>query len=186
MPIRLWSTVVSQEATRPRRQSARYGWAVSAPATTLRPLLRELLRVRDERVDLVAGPVLADGRHQPGPVAQQRLDPLAVAEQRVAAERRADVLVREAVARLADALPLLAPQRVRPRCRRALRDERLVLRARHDVDDAGHQRMLDAAELRAACHIVADRRVEPGVVRLAGDRVVLAAQVGHPPGVVDV
>ena len=25
-PMRLWSTVVSHDVTRPRRQSARYGW----------------------------------------------------------------------------------------------------------------------------------------------------------------
>src|SRR4051812_4610018 len=112
MPIRLWSTVVSHDAIFPSRQS--YGRrSVSVPATTSTARLRDLLRVRDQRVDLVRAPVAPDGGHQVLAVAQQRREPFPVGEQRVPAERRPDELLVEAVARRADALPLLLAEVVR-------------------------------------------------------------------------
>ena len=78
------------------------------------------------------------------------------------------------------------PERRPGRVRGALRDERVVLRARHDVDRPVHQRVLDAAELGAPRDVRSHRRLEPRVVGRARDRVVLAAEVGDPPRVVDV
>ena len=128
-----------------------------------------------------------DRRHLPLAVPQQRLDPLAVAEQRVAAERRADVGVVEPVALLADAGPLLlAERRACPRSTARLAMNASYCAARHDVDRRLHQRVLDAAELGAARDVRAGRRLEPGLVHRARDRVVLAAEVRHPPRVDDV
>src|SRR2546429_9734490 len=92
----------------------------------LRPDLRVLLRPGDQRVDLGAGPVLPHRRHTAATVAQERLDPLAVAEQRVPAEGRADVGVIELMALLADARPLLVAERRAAGVRVALLDELVV------------------------------------------------------------
>src|SRR5215470_5984687 len=97
--MRLWSTVVTHDANRPRRQSARYGRTSSTfTATGSASRLRELLCVRGERVDLRAGPVAADRRHLPLALPQERRDPRGVGEQRVAAERRPDERLVEPVA----------------------------------------------------------------------------------------
>ena len=68
----------------------------------------------------------------------------------------------------------------------SLCDELVVLRTRHDVHRSVHKRVLDPAELGAARDVVAGRRLEPRLVDPARDRVVLAAEVDHPPRVDDV
>src|SRR5436309_15394465 len=104
--MRLWSTVVSHDVTRPRRQSARNG-----STSALTAILPEALRVGDQRVDLGVRPVAADRRHLPDALAQDRLDALAVVDQRVVAERRADVPRVEPVADGADVVELLLAER---------------------------------------------------------------------------
>ena len=85
-----------------------------------------------------------------------------------------------------DADPLLLPEPGAARVRLARGDELVVLGSRHDVDDGAHQRVLDAAELRAARDVRPRGRLEPRVIRPSRDRVVLAAEVGDPPRVDDV
>ena len=72
-----------------------------------------------------------------------------------------------------------------PRCRR-VGDKRLVLGPWHDFTVACIARVLDAAELIAPRGIHPGPCLEPRLVHLARDRVVLAAEVRHPPGVDDV
>src|SRR3954469_4276561 len=64
-PIRLWSTVTSHRATRPLRQLT---------ATAARSLVDVRLRVRDERIDLLVRPGVADRRHEAAPVAHDRCE----------------------------------------------------------------------------------------------------------------
>src|SRR5215210_4958367 len=166
-----------------RRQSARHGATGSALlAIVLRRLQR--LRVRDQRVDLLLRPVDADSRHLPLAVADDRLEALPLAEQRVAAELGTDERAVEPVADEADALELLLPELLDRVLARG--DEGVVLGAWDDLHEAEHLRVLDPAELGAHGAVLALRRLEPRVVRLARDRVDLAAEVRHPPAVVDV
>src|SRR2546423_9049121 len=75
--MRLWSTVVTHDATRPRRQSARYASVLTA---TLRALVDVPFEVEVEGRELLVGPAAPDRRH----VARDRLDAtLAVHEQPV-------------------------------------------------------------------------------------------------------
>src|SRR5215218_6069341 len=187
MPIRLWSTVVSHEVTLPRRQSARYGctcWTSTAIRVTAR--FRELLRIEDESVDLLVGPVMPDRRHLTLTVAQEQLEAPATREQRVPPQVGTDVARAEPVAFQADALPLLATEVDLPPGRRTAFDERAVLGRRHHLHPRCHRRVLNATQLIAASLVDAGRRLEPRLVHLAGDRVVLPAEVRHPPGVDDV
>ena len=66
-------------------------------------------------------------------------------------------------------------------------DERFVLLRRDSLHQSGHVRVVAAAELGAisAEHGARElaRDLEPRVVRVAGDGVELAAELGHPPGV---
>src|SRR3954468_13267612 len=187
MPMRLWSTVVSHEVTLPRRQSARYGWTCwTSTAIRSTPARSELLRVEDEGVDLLVRPLGADRRHLALPVPEQQLEALPVGEQRVPAEVGPDVARAEPVALLADAPPLLAAEVDQPRVGGPVLDERLVLRAGHDLHPCSHRSVLDAAQLVAAGLVEADRRLEPRLVHLAGDRIELPAEVRHPPRVDDV
>src|SRR5215213_571737 len=96
MPIRLWSTVTSQLASRPRCQVGTGVWASTANEL--------LLQVRGERVHLAIAPVLPDGRHLVAPVAHDLLNGLRVRNESVGGELRADVsLAGEAVALAAGA-----------------------------------------------------------------------------------
>src|SRR5437667_9230308 len=61
MPIRLWSVVVSQEVTRPRRQSTAVCGASTLMATGTGSL--RLLQVLDHRADLLLAPVAPDCGH---------------------------------------------------------------------------------------------------------------------------
>ena len=66
-------------------------------------------------------------------------------------------------------------------------DPRLVLLDGHDADLGEHVRVAAAAELGALALVDAEAvRLEPGLVRVAGDRVELAAELGDPPRVRDV
>src|SRR5215469_11060924 len=100
--IRLWSTVVSHEVSRPSFQSERYGATLGTSTfvvvSALAIALRELVVVGDERCDLVVRPVAPDRGHPPEAVAEEHGEPLRVRQQRVAAERRADVRGVEPVA----------------------------------------------------------------------------------------
>ena len=70
--------------------------AVAAPVgavgglSSRSPLGLEPLRVREERVDLLVRPGAADRGHRADALADERLEPVAVGERRVARERRAD------------------------------------------------------------------------------------------------
>src|SRR3990167_9432708 len=110
IPIRLWSTVVSQPATLPRFQSLRYGVVSTLTATCRSPLRREAsLQVGDRRGDLLVAPALPDGRHPVLPFSDQRLHALGVEQRRAALERRAVVaLAGEPVALRAGAVERLA------------------------------------------------------------------------------
>src|SRR5215210_88861 len=158
---------------------------VSALAATLAPFLREPLRVRDQRVDLLVGPRVAHGGHVAAALAQQRLEALSVAEQRVPADRRSDELLVEAVALLADAVPLLLAEGDAGRLLCPPLDPALELGARKDLHVAVHERVLDAAELAAAVLVAPGRRLEPRLVDRPRDGVELGAQLRDPPAVDD-
>ena len=116
-PMRLWSTVVSHdvEPASPPVGAIRLD-ALDVDGHLGAASLRQVLGVRDERLDLVVGPVPADRRHLALTVAEQGRQAAHVAEQWVAAERRPDVGVVEPMARLAGRPLLLAelrPGRVR-------------------------------------------------------------------------
>src|SRR4051812_19397572 len=186
--MRLWSTVVTHDATRPRRQSARY---VSVLTATRRPLVDVPPEVHVERRELLARPAAADGRH----VAVGRRDPvLAVLQQppqplRLGQDRaRRDVrpvvaLALRPVALGADARPFVASE-----VPRGLgRDPRLVVRERLGQYLRLHLRMEDAAKLAAAAAVrPRGVRLEPRLGVAAGYRVELAPELRDPPAVVDV
>src|SRR4051794_18614786 len=102
--MRLWSSVVSQLDTRPCERVTPAGGRATLTATRA-SLVEALLQVGDRRVELPLRPALADRGHLPGAVPDDVRDPLAVREQRVGGDVRADVaLSRKAVALRADAL----------------------------------------------------------------------------------
>src|SRR5881227_2648501 len=115
--MRLWSTVVTQLVTRPRRQSARY---VAALAATRGLLVDVALHVGKERLELPVGPAPPDRRHVVAdrldpvlPVQQQLAQALGLRQQRAARDRRSvAALPLQAVAFRADAFPLAAPERL--------------------------------------------------------------------------
>src|SRR5690242_8247707 len=88
IPIRLWSTVTSQRATRPLRQVTGYA-ASDLTATRACPLEDVTLRVLRQRLDLRIGPRVRDRRHLPEAVADDCAQPLRLREQRVRRDRRA-------------------------------------------------------------------------------------------------
>src|SRR5580765_5788497 len=61
--MRLWSTVVTQDTNRPRRQSGRYGAIGSALAATCRLLVDARLQISEQRVDLRVSPAARHRRH---------------------------------------------------------------------------------------------------------------------------
>src|SRR3954447_12925422 len=185
--MRLWSTVVTQDANRPRRQSARYVSALAA----IRRLGDVALQVLLERAELLARPAPPDGRH----VARDRCDPvLSVEQQRPQAlglrqqgavrDRRAvRALSLQAVALGADSHPLVAAELPGG----SAADPGVVVRLRLGEDDCLHLGMEDAAELAATPAVRPGALcLEPGVCALARDGVELPTELGHPPAVVDV
>src|SRR5436305_695685 len=187
MPIRLWSTVVSQLATRPWYQ----GGLLTGTPLAATPASCDVARhVREQPVELRLAPAAADGRHEAwevrlvAAVLEQRLQLGRVDEDRAARDRRAvAALARETVAVRADAGPLALPEAGF----RALRDELLVGLLRLHDHARLHRRVEDAAELAALAAVLPELpRAEPRVVGHARDGVELAAERGNPPAVVDV
>src|SRR3954471_11825373 len=183
IPIRLWSTVTSQRATRPFRQLTGYT-ASDLTATGARPLVDVRLRVADERVHLLLRPGVADRRHLAPPVANDRLEAAPLRDEGVVGERRAvAALALHAVARRADTLVLGLAEPDR----RAGADERLVVGRRLDDDGRLHLRVERPAELGALALVASPPlRLEPRVVDAARDRLDLALQLRDPPAVHDV
>src|SRR3954466_8290127 len=89
IPIRLWSTVTSQLATRPLRHETGYA-ASDLTATRACSLVDMRLRVCDECVHLLVVPGVADRRHLAAPVADDRLESARLRDQRVVRQRRAE------------------------------------------------------------------------------------------------
>src|SRR6476469_7687097 len=118
MPMRLWSTVVIQDTTRPRRQSGRYGAIGSALAATRRLLVDARLQISEQRIDLRVSPaarhgrhVVRDGRALVEPLRDQRPQALRLDQGRVVLDRGA--VPAGAVKRVtlrAGASPLLAAE----------------------------------------------------------------------------
>src|SRR3954469_1096052 len=185
IPIRLWSTVTSQPATRPLFQPTGYG-ASHLPATRL-PLslgvVDVLLHVGGERVELRFGPRVADRRHRPlragEAVTHDPDERLRLAEERVGEDRRPVAALPEVpVAGGAHAVPDLPADRLVPG-----REVVLVGPPGPCLHGRGHRGVEGTAELGALALIAARIRLEPGVVRPAGDRLDLAAECRDPPAV---
>ena len=92
---------------------------------------------------------MADRRHLPLALPQERRDPRRVGEQRVAAERRPDEGLVEPVALQADALPLLLADRARWFASRLRMNASYAARGTTCTSPI-HARVLEAAELGAA------------------------------------
>src|SRR4051794_20109957 len=163
--MRLWSTVVTHDANRPRRQSARYD---SALAATCRRLGDVVLQILLERAELLVRPAPPDRWH----VARDRRDPVLTVEQegaqalgrrqhRAVRDRRpVRALPLQAVALGAGAFPFAASELLR----RSAVDPRVVVRLRLGEDDGLHLGVEHAAELPAATAIrTGALRFEPGV-----------------------
>src|SRR6476619_5853480 len=89
IPIRLWSTVVSQLEKRPRETIAAAGSGAGATSTaTAAP--GETLDVSKQGVHLPVGPAPADGGHPDAAVSQQCLECGGLGENRVASEVRSE------------------------------------------------------------------------------------------------
>src|SRR6266511_1050987 len=179
--MRLWSAVVTQPATRPRRQSARYASALTATSLTLVDHRIEILL---EHPELLVIPPAGHRGHLSAAVAEQLLEPLGLDQERVVRDRRAVVAFALWPVELrADAHPFVPAEAQGP----LVSDPRLVLVLRFDHDARTHLRVEDAAELAAASTVRPDLvGLEPRVRALTGDGVELAAELGNPPAVVDV
>src|SRR6266487_5378312 len=106
IPIRLWSTVVSQLEMRPRETTAETG---SALAATTASRVEPLLQVVEHHLQLLVAPGRADSGHLVAPLPEEERHRLAVGEERALRDRRPDVaLAGEPVARGADTLERLA------------------------------------------------------------------------------
>src|SRR4051794_2513118 len=104
IPIRLWSTVTSQRATRPLFHVTGYT-ASDLTATRASSLVDVRLHVLDERLDLRVRPRVRDGGHLVSAVADDRRDAGRLDEQRVRCEVGAvPALALHPVARRAHAL----------------------------------------------------------------------------------
>src|SRR5512133_1552435 len=186
--MRLWSTVVIHDATRPRRQSARY---VSVLTATRRTLVNVPPDVGVEREELLVRPAERDRRHVARgrrdavlAVDEQGMQALRLGQQRVRLDRRAvPALSLEAVALGADADPLV-PAEI---SRRSRGEPRPVVAQGLREDPRLHLCVEDTAELAAAPsvdpHLIS---LEPRVILPARDRVELAAEGRDPPAVNDV
>src|SRR5437764_1217806 len=187
MPIRLWSTVTSQRASRPLFQVTGYATsdlAATGAASTLGSLVDARLQVRLERAELGLRPVVPDRGHPAAPLAQQALEPGGLHDRRVARDRGPVVaLPLHAVALRAHAHEFALAERLG----RARAEERLVVRLARDDRAREHPLVEETAELRALAVVRADPvGLVPDVVRAPGDRVGLAPELRDPPAVVDV
>src|SRR5919202_1527697 len=169
MPIRLWSTVVTQLATRPCVHGSRFGSSGVPLTATAASSRHTAADVGEERVELLLRPALADGRHDArdarlvAAVPDDRLELLTVGEDRARRDRRAVVaLTLQAVALGAHADPLGTTEL----WLRLRRDPALVVGLRLDDDARLHRRMEDPAELAALAAVGAEPlRAKPRVVR---------------------
>src|SRR6266508_26839 len=179
--MRLWSAVVTQPATRPRRQSARYASALTATSLTLVDYRIEILL---EHPELLVIPPAGHRGHLSAAVAEQLLEPLGLDQERVVRDLRAVVaFALWPVALRADADPFVPAETQGP----LMSDPRLVLVLRFDHDARTHLRVEHAAELAATATVGPDPvGLEPRVRALTGDGVELAAELGNPPAVVDI
>src|ERR1700675_2302940 len=85
IPIRLWSTVVSQLEKRPRETIAAAGSGAGATSTaTAAP--GETLDVSKQGIHLATGPAPADGGHLDASVSQQCLERSGLGEHRVSSK----------------------------------------------------------------------------------------------------
>src|SRR3954468_17872754 len=145
MPIRLWSTVTSQDAMRPLFQVTGYG-ASDLAATRRRSLVDVRLEVPLECAELLLGPVAADTRHPAAAFPHDRLECGRLHERRVRRERRPVVtLCLQPVALRAHALPL----RLAELLGGMGRDEALEIVLALDDRAREHALVVDAAELCA-------------------------------------
>src|SRR5438128_11879357 len=109
IPIRLWSTVTSQLAMRPRCQ--RTGYSASDLTATRGSLVDVLLHEREQRVELARRPVVSHGRHTAAAAAHDRDHSGGLDEQRVVRECGPVVpLAGQPVALRAGAAPLRAAE----------------------------------------------------------------------------
>src|SRR5579871_3089840 len=172
IPIRLWSTVTSQLASRPSFQPT--GYAASLLTATRRSLVDVRLHVGVEGVDLRRRPGDPDRRHRRAApcvhaVLHRRRKARALRQDRVVPEVRPVAALRlHAVARRADALELGLAERLR--LLRGRRDEGVVGRLRLGEHGRRHRLVVDAAELGALAAVGAGRvGLEPEVVDAARD-----------------
>src|SRR4051812_26549960 len=164
--------------TLPVRQSRRYG-AVAAGALLATRSSAEgvALEVGDDRVDLLLRPAVAHRRHRRAAVAEDRQELLRIRCDRVARELRADEALRlRAMALGAAGGELLLAERDRREAGLVLGPRRVVGLRQH-LHRLRHLRVEVAAELRALAledaegHVRVRVDLEPGVVRLAGNRI---------------
>src|SRR6266508_1604072 len=164
--MRLWSAVVTQPATRPRRQSARYASALTATSLTLVDHRIEILL---EHPELLVIPPAGHRGHLSAAVAEQLLEPLGLDQERVVRDLGAVVaFALWPVALRADAHPFVPAEAQGP----LVSDPRLVLVLRFDHDARTHLRVEDAAELAAAS------TVRPDLVDLVHGRMQLVDRDG--------
>src|SRR4051794_23763964 len=145
MPIRLWSTVTSQDATRPLFHVTGYA-ASDLAATRARSPVDIRLQVLLQRLELRVRPVAADAGHAAAPVPHDRLERRRLDEGRVRGERGAVVaLGLEAVTLCTDAFPLGSAELLRCSRRDEVPEVGIALNNR-----AGeHSLVVDPAELCA-------------------------------------
>src|SRR5436309_11253726 len=140
IPIRLWSTVTSQRATRPVVHEAG-----RLAANGARSLVDVRLGVRRQRLQLRGRPRVGDRRHLAAAVAHDRGEPGALRQQRIAREvGTVAALSLHPVAGRAHALELGTAE-VADRGRADV--PAVVLRRRSD-DPRPHRLVVEAAELR--------------------------------------
>src|SRR5262249_25734615 len=182
MPTGLGAVGVSQRANGPWVQGRGEGWGWTSTAMT-----EPLLQVLEQGVELPFAPVASYRRHRVLPVADDRLEAVLVLDDRAVGDVRADpARAGQAVALGADALELLLAEVGRSvGLRTCLSGEPAVeLICRDGLHRGSHRRVLDPAEL---CALSRERprlvHLEPGVVRMAGDGVDLAAERRNPPAV---
>src|SRR6266404_460976 len=174
IPIRLWSTVVSQLATLPCFQSTT-GTVSALAATRRRSLVDVLLEVGEQRLQLLVRPAGTDGRHAPATLGHDLVEPGRLRDDRVRSDRRTVVALRlHPVACRADALDLGTPELRR----RGRADVLVVVRLRRRDHPRAHRFVVEPAELGALADVrLGGVGLEPRVVRPAGNRVGLAAEI---------
>src|SRR5436190_5559228 len=160
IPMRLWSVVVTQEATRPCVHGARAG--ADSTLTATGALLRDARgQVVEEGVQLRLRPAAPDRRHGRATLLEQGGDPRSLSDERVAGQRRPDsALALHAVAFGARALEGLAAEAGGDGVARPLLEPGLEPGRRQHLDLGCHRRVEQPAELGAAALVGPRVRVE--------------------------